>query len=134
MGKYMSQITKLKNILKEQSITKSDQEKKDVEDIPYAEAIGSVMYTMISTRPDIAYVVSLLNRFMSNSGREHWKGFKRLLRYLKATSQIGHKTQHTKHRTKIELEGYVNADYASNRDTRKSITSYCFQQKNSCTS
>ncbi|XP_060974032.1 secreted RxLR effector protein 161-like [Cannabis sativa] len=132
MGKDMSQITKLKNILKEQSITKSDQEKKDVEDIPYAEAIGSVMYTMITTRPDIAYVVSLLNRFMSNSGREHWKGFKRLLRYLKATSQI--RLRFTKHRTKIELEGYVNADYASNRDTRKSITSYCFQQNNSCIS
>ena len=41
--------------------------------IPYASAIGSLMYAMICTRPDIAYVVSITNRYQSNPGSEHWQ-------------------------------------------------------------
>ncbi|KAK4388795.1 Retrovirus-related Pol polyprotein from transposon TNT 1-94 [Sesamum angolense] len=44
-----------------------------MENIPYSNAIGSVMYLMVSTRPDIAYVVSCLSRYMSNAGLPHWK-------------------------------------------------------------
>ncbi|XP_060969596.1 secreted RxLR effector protein 161-like [Cannabis sativa] len=103
-----------------------------MKEVPYAEAIGSVMYTMISTRPDIAYAVSVLSRFMSNPGEEHWKGLKWLLRYLKGTASYGLKFNKTG--SKMKLEGFVDADYASNRDTRKSITSYCFQLNECCIS
>ncbi|XP_062080405.1 secreted RxLR effector protein 161-like [Humulus lupulus] len=111
---------------------KTDNERKNMEKIPYAEAIGSVMYSMISTRPDIAYAVSVLSRYMENPGEEHWKGVKWLLRYLKETSNLGLKFDKTG--LKTHLEGYVDADYASNRDTRKSITSYCFQLNGCCIS
>ncbi|XP_060962298.1 secreted RxLR effector protein 161-like [Cannabis sativa] len=96
-----------------------------MEEIPYAKAIGSVIYVMISTRPDIAYVVSTLSRFISNPGEDHWTGLKWLLRYLKTTSNYGLKFEKTG--STLKLEGFVNADYASNKDTRNSITSYCFQ-------
>ncbi|KAK4406231.1 Retrovirus-related Pol polyprotein from transposon TNT 1-94 [Sesamum angolense] len=53
-----------------------------MKNIPYSNAIGSVMYLMVSTRPDIAYAVSCLSRYMSNVGLPHWEALKWLLRYL----------------------------------------------------
>ena len=55
--------------------------------IPYANIITSVMYAMISTRPDIAQAVSVTSRFMSNHGKEHWSALKWLLRYLKGAAK-----------------------------------------------
>ena len=51
--------------------------------IPYREAIGSLMWEAIATRPDIAFAVSLLSQFLKNLGELHWKSVKRVLRYLK---------------------------------------------------
>ena len=49
----------------------------------YAQAIGSLMYVMNCTRPDIAYAVNKLSRYTSNLGPDHWKAIVRVLRYLK---------------------------------------------------
>ncbi|KAL0444376.1 UNVERIFIED_CONTAM: Retrovirus-related Pol polyprotein from transposon TNT 1-94 [Sesamum latifolium] len=54
-------------LCKEQSLN-TDSEKDRMKNIPYSNAIGSVMYLMVSTRPDIAYAVSCLSRYMSNAG------------------------------------------------------------------
>ena len=40
--------------------------------VPYASAVGSFMYAMVYTRPDISHAVGVVSRFLSNSGREHW--------------------------------------------------------------
>jgi len=53
--------------------------------IPYAHAVGSLMYLAISTRPDIAYSVGVLSRFSANPGLQHWAAVKHLFRYLKGT-------------------------------------------------
>ena len=53
--------------------------------IPYQEAVGSLMYAVVATRPDIAYAVSYLARFMLNPGRVHWEAVKKVNRYLKGT-------------------------------------------------
>ncbi|KAH9678735.1 hypothetical protein KPL71_025836 [Citrus sinensis] len=50
--------------------------------IPYSGTVGSIMYAMVCTRPDVAYVIGLVSRFMGNPGKEHWEA-KWLLRYLK---------------------------------------------------
>ena len=55
----------------------------------YAQAIGSLMYLMNGTRPDIAYAVSKLSRYTSNPGPDHWKAIVRVLRYLKYTKNYG---------------------------------------------
>ena len=47
--------------------------------VPYASAIGSLMYTMLCTRPDIAYAVSVTSRFQSNLSLEHWVAVKATL-------------------------------------------------------
>jgi hypothetical protein len=50
--------------------------------VPYQEAIGSLMYTAVATRLDIAFAVSTLSQFLDNLGEPHWDTVKRVLHYL----------------------------------------------------
>ncbi|KAL0327472.1 UNVERIFIED_CONTAM: Retrovirus-related Pol polyprotein from transposon TNT 1-94 [Sesamum angustifolium] len=59
-----------------------------MKNIPYSNAIGSVMYLMVSTRPDIAYAVSCLSRYMSNAGLPHWEALKWLLSWKSQLQNI----------------------------------------------
>ena len=56
--------------------------------ISYTSAVGSVMYAMVCSRPNIANAVSLVSRYMFNMGKGHWEELKWLLRYLKCTSNV----------------------------------------------
>ncbi|KAL6324384.1 hypothetical protein AAG906_012988 [Vitis piasezkii] len=49
------------------------EEKRFMEMIPYASMVGSVMYTMVCSRPDLAYAVSMISRYMSCPGKPHWQ-------------------------------------------------------------
>ncbi|KAL0409122.1 UNVERIFIED_CONTAM: Retrovirus-related Pol polyprotein from transposon TNT 1-94 [Sesamum radiatum] len=111
---------------------KSETEKERMKNIPYSNAIGSVMYLMVSTRPDIAYAVSCLSRFMSNAGLPHWEALKWLLRYLNGSMNIGIKF--SKLSDAVELVGYVDSNYANDRDSRRSTTSYVFTLCGACIS
>ena len=55
----------------------------------YRRAVGSLMYLMLCTRPDIAYAISQLSRFAANPSEKHYAALKRLFRYLKGTSDYG---------------------------------------------
>ena len=66
--------------------TAEDREKMSV--IPYASAIGSIMYAMLCTRPDVNLAVSLVGRYQSNPGKEHWTAVKNILKYLKRTKDM----------------------------------------------
>ena len=59
----------------------NEDEKLYMQQVPYASAVGSLMYAMVCTRPDIAHAVGTINRFLSNPGREHWNAVKWILRY-----------------------------------------------------
>ena len=50
--------------------------------IPYASAIGSLMYAQVCTRPNIAFIVNALGRYLSNPGHDHWVATKKVMRYL----------------------------------------------------
>lgn len=65
---------------------------KSVQYVPYYNAIASVMYLMVSKRPNIDYAVSCLSRYMSNSGTSHWESLKWLLRYFKVSNTFGLKS------------------------------------------
>jgi hypothetical protein len=54
--------------------------------VPYANVVGSLMYVMVCTRPDIAHVVGVLSRYMSKPRKEHWTIVKRVFRYLCGTT------------------------------------------------
>ncbi|KAL0361076.1 UNVERIFIED_CONTAM: Retrovirus-related Pol polyprotein from transposon TNT 1-94 [Sesamum radiatum] len=110
----------------------SETEKERMKNIPYSNAIGSVMYLMVSTRPDIAYAVSCLSRFMSNAGLPHWGALKWLLRYLNGSMDIG--IIFSKHSDDVNLIGYVDSNYANDRDSRRSTTSYVFTLCGACIS
>ena len=54
--------------------------------VPYVSVVGSLMYAMVCTRLDIAHVVGVLSKYMSKLGKEHWTFVKRVLRYLRGTT------------------------------------------------
>ena len=64
---------------------KNDFEREQMKNIPYASAVGSLMYSQVCTRPDIAFAVGMLGRCQSNPGMNHWKAAKKVLRYLQGT-------------------------------------------------
>ena len=59
-----------------QQSPKTYAEKEDMTKVLYASAVGSLMYVMVCTRPDLAYTVGVVSRFLSNMGREHWNDVK----------------------------------------------------------
>ena len=88
----------------------------------YAKIIGSVMFLMNYTHPDIAYVVSRLSLYTHNPSIEHWNAFYRLLKYLKGTMDWG------LHFCKFPyvLEGYCDANRATDNDEVSSTSDYVF--------
>jgi len=119
-------------ILSKEQSPANEEEKEYMNKIPYSNVIGSIMYLMVCTRPDLAHAVSTLSRFMSNPGPKHWEALKWLLRYLKGSSDIGlvykHKTEG------VKLKGFTDSDYAGDRDNRKSMSSYVFTLCDACIS
>jgi len=59
-----------------------------MKDVPYASAVGSLMYAMLCTRPDICFAVGLVSRYQSNPGPTHWQAVKRIMRYLRGTTDL----------------------------------------------
>ena len=53
--------------------------------VPYAPAIGSLVYAMVATWREISHAIGVVNRFMHNPGRSHWNAVKHVFRYLTGT-------------------------------------------------
>ena len=56
--------------------------------VPYAFAVGILMYAMLCTRPVICFVVGMVSRYQSNHGQEHWIVVKHIIKYLKVQEII----------------------------------------------
>ena len=106
---------------KEQS-PKIEEERAYMAKAPYASAIGSLMYVMVYTRPDIAQVVGAVSKYMNNPGKLHWEAVKWILRYLRGTTG---KALCFKGGDTI-LTSYVDVDLAGNVDIRRSTTGYVY--------
>ena len=89
--------------------------------IPYREAVGSLMYAAVATRPDITFAISTLSQFLENPGLVHWEAVKRVLRYLSGTKTHALTYGNERH----DLLGYTDADGAS-QDHRHAISGYAF--------
>eukprot|EP00794_Sanderia_malayensis_P015600 gene15600-biopygen13309 len=91
----------------------------------YQALIGSLPYAVTGTRPDIDQALGSVNQFSSNPRHEHWKSSKRILRYIKGTVNWGILFDGTKE-TNAQLGGFVDADWGSNPNGRKSRSGYIF--------
>ncbi|KAM1185452.1 hypothetical protein ACFX2G_015060 [Malus domestica] len=100
---------------------KTPEEIRQMSVIPYASAIGSLMYAMICTRPDIAYAVSITSRYQSNPGSKHWAAIKTVLKYLRRTKDMfliyGGAVE-------LRVEACTDADFQSDVDDRSSNSGY----------
>ena len=66
----------------------NDDEREETSTIPYSSLVGSLMYAQVCTCPDLAFVVGMLGRYLSNPGNQHWKATKKVLRYLQGTKDL----------------------------------------------
>lgn len=102
---------------------KNKLEIQEMQKIPYASAVGSLMYAQVCTRPDIAFIVGMLGRYLSNPGMDHWKAVKRVMRYLQRTKDYMLTYRKSDH---LEIIGYSDSDFAGCIDSRKSTSGYIF--------
>ena len=108
--------------LSKQMCPKTQEEREKMRNCPYASTVGSLMYTMLCTRPDICYRVSIVSRCQSNPGFEHWTVVKHILKYLNRTKHyflvFGGED--------LTIQGYTDSDFQSDIDDRKSISGFLF--------
>ena len=92
-------------------------------EVPYASAIGSIMYAMICTRPDVSYALSVTSRYQSDPCKEHWKAVKRILKYLRSTKDMFLVYRGDKD---LVVKGYTDASFVTDSDDYKSQSVYVF--------
>lgn len=90
----------------------------------FQQIIGSIMYLVSGTRPDLAYTITHLSQFNSDPTQAHLNTAKRVLRYLKGTRNL---KLHYKFDSPLVLNGFCDASYGNCLDTRRSFSGYIFQ-------
>ena len=102
--------------------------------IPYRQAVGSLMYLMLCTRPDLSQSVIKVSQFSTNFNNTHWTAVKCILRYVKGTkdivltlgSRLSGGSMHSEQSDPITLFGSCDSDWAGDLDDRRSTTGYLF--------
>ncbi|GJW66591.1 retrotransposon protein, putative, ty1-copia subclass, partial [Tanacetum coccineum] len=93
--------------------------------VPYASAVGSIMYVVRCTRPDVAFAQNLVSRYQQNPGKLYWVAVKHILKYLRNTRDMflvyGGKPD-----TELNVTGFCNASWQCDKDDTKSQTGYVF--------
>ncbi len=92
-------------------------------DMPYRQAIGSLMYLMITTRPEIAYAIGKLSQHNQTPRDHDWVAVKRVLRYISGTRDYGILYDGSK---PLEIDGYSDADWGGCKVSRKSTSGAIF--------
>ena len=95
--------------------------------VSYASVVGSLMYAMVCTRPNIAHVMGVLSRYMSKLGKEHWTVVKRMFRYLGGTTDHAICYQGIYGPNKVlDVHGFVDVDWVGDLDHRRSTSGHVF--------
>ena len=101
------------------------QDKRDrMSKIPYASTIGSIMYALLCTRPDVSYALSITSRYQSNPGESHWIVVKNILKYLRRTKDAF--LLYGGQENELVINGYTVASFQSNKDDFQSQSGYVF--------
>ena len=110
-------------VLSKNQCPQTTDERADMTMIPYASAIGSIMYAMICTRPDVSYALSVSSRYQSDPGMAHWTAVKNILKYLNRTKEMflvyGGDDE-------LIVRGYTDAGFQTDPDDSKAQSGYVF--------
>ena len=109
-------------LLSKDQSPKTEEEEGFMAKVPYASAIRSLMYAMVCTRPDIAYAMGSVSRFMTNPEKQHQEAVKWIIRYLRGT--IDQCLCFRK--GELRLQGFADGDFTGEVDHRRSTTGYVF--------
>ncbi|GJR33120.1 hypothetical protein Tco_1109352 [Tanacetum coccineum] len=94
-----------------------------MQNVPYASAVGSIMYVVRCTRPDVAFAQNITSHFQQNPGESHWTAVKNILKYLRNTKDMflvyGGNPE-----AELRVDCYCNAGFETDRDEIKSLTGY----------
>ena len=115
-------------IVKGDRFSKSQYPQNDIERdrmkaIPYFSVVGNLMYAQVCPRPDIAFVVGMLGKYLSDPDQSHWKAAKKVLRYLQDTKDLMLTYRHT---NTLGVIGFSDSDFAGCVYYKKSTSSYIF--------
>ena len=91
--------------------------------VPYSSVVGSLMYAQVCTRLDIAFVVDMLGRYLSDTGQSHWKAGKKVLMYLQGSKDLMLTYRCT---DTLRVVGFSDSDYACCVNDKKSTFGYIF--------
>lgn len=105
-------------------LVKASQEDELFDQHTYQSAVGSLLYVSVATRPDITFAVSNVAKFSANPTTRHWTAVKRIMRYLRGTTDLG--LIFTPQGSN-DCVGFSDADWAGDLDDRKSTSGYVFQ-------
>jgi hypothetical protein len=100
----------------------TDSEFEYMSKVPYSSVVGSLMYDMVCSCPDLYYAMSLISRYIANLDKEHQNAVKWIFRYLRGMSNACLQFS----RTRKEVVGYVESDFTADLDRRRSLKSYVF--------
>jgi hypothetical protein len=92
--------------------------------VPYASAIGSLMYAQVYTHPDLSFVIGMLDIYQKDPDINHWNGIKKTLRYIQGTNGL---MLTYKRSNSLEIVGYSDSDFAGCLDTERSTSGYVFK-------
>ncbi|GKF67908.1 hypothetical protein Tco_0197587, partial [Tanacetum coccineum] len=100
-------------------------EVKRMQNVPYASAVGFIMYAARCTRSDVAFAQNITSCFQQNPGEPHWTAMKTILKYLRNTKEMflvyGRNPE-----AELRVDCYCNAGFEIDRDEIKSQTGYIF--------
>nr|GFC97552.1 retrotransposon protein, putative, Ty1-copia subclass [Tanacetum cinerariifolium] len=118
-------LMEVKHDLSNKMCASSDEEKAYTKKVPYASAVGSIMYAVRSTRPDVAFAQNLVSRYQQNPRKLHWVVVKHILKYMWNTKDMflvyGGNPD-----TELEVTGFCDASWQCDKDDMKSQTGYVF--------
>lgn len=102
----------------------SESQKAELTELPYRQAVGTLIYLTCLTRPDLAFPVHLVSQFMASYRTAHWAEVKKILKYVKGTRHYC--ITYRRKQQNEPLDGYTDSDWGADQITRKSVGAYLF--------
>ncbi|XP_035831876.1 secreted RxLR effector protein 161-like [Helianthus annuus] len=111
-------------VLNKSQSPSTDIEIKRMEVVPYASAIGSIMYAMLCTRPDVSHALSMTSHYQQTPGIAHWTAVKNILKYLRRTKDMSLVFGGVEE--ELTIRCYTDASFQTNRDDSRSQSGFVF--------